>query len=294
MKHINLSIVFAMLLLILFTIVNQRIQSVVTISNLQIHYNTAIDNAVEDTLMQAVDMDSSEYHTIDFAKVTTTFLHYFSWNMGLEANSMKGRLLSNYIPVITYVTQDGYYIAHHSEVDLLSESGECKEESAYNSNRNWNPSEWNEWTENSQITVSDKKLFYEEYHNYTIQYTLNDYVRITDKITGEVTEGMYQDVSLVLPGILPEEASLFERERRRVVIDCISTSMNEYITNYNQIAEQYGIQYQFTLPTIEKEDWYRTIDDISMIVLFQGYPYGNHIIGQYNRVALGGARLRKK
>ena len=49
-----------------------------------------------------------------------------------------------------------------------------------------------------------------------------------------------------------------------------------------------------SLPLIEYEEWYRTIQDISMLVLFQGYPYGNSITGTYNRVAIGGARIAKR
>ena len=69
--------------------------------------------------------------------------------------------------------------------------------------------------------------------------------------------------------------------------------MNYYINLHNNIAGQYGITYQFWLPRIAKTYWYQTIDDISMLVIFQGYPYNAAGLDTYNRYALSGARIKK-
>ncbi|BCN32385.1 hypothetical protein [Anaeromicropila herbilytica] len=62
---------------------------------------------------------------------------------------------------------------------------------------------------------------------------------------------------------------------------------------HNRIAEHYGITYQFALPYIEKEEWYRTIDDIGLFVVFQGYPYGLNTGDVFNQYSYAGARIRK-
>ena len=69
--------------------------------------------------------------------------------------------------------------------------------------------------------------------------------------------------------------------------------MKLYINKHNHIASQYGITYTFALPTISDDDWNRTIDDISMMILFQGYQYGTSRTMVYNRYTISGARLRK-
>ncbi len=69
--------------------------------------------------------------------------------------------------------------------------------------------------------------------------------------------------------------------------------MNYYISKYNNIAYQFGITYQFWLPSIDKADWYRTIDDISIFVIFQNYPYYVGSLDTYNRYSFGGARITK-
>jgi hypothetical protein len=89
------------------------------------------------------------------------------------------------------------------------------------------------------------------------------------------------------------EENSFEEERRRVIISLLKERMTYFMNHHNRIAKFYGINYEFTLPQIEKEEWYRSIDDVGMIVFFQGYPYGGSERGYYNRVLIGGARVRK-
>jgi hypothetical protein len=70
--------------------------------------------------------------------------------------------------------------------------------------------------------------------------------------------------------------------------------MNEYCNQYNTIAKQYGITYHFGMPIIDNSEWSRSIDNPSIIVLFQGYPFGNGADNTYNRFAITGARINKK
>lgn len=279
MKHINLSIVFVLIMVSVFLILNQKTDTVTAITKLQIQYNNAIDNAVEDALLEVVDQDSLELTSIDFATVTDSFFRYLAWNLGLDSQSQRAKSLSNYVPVIAYIVQDGLYLVYQ-KVD-----GEDKvsEQSAY-----LNTSEWN-----TSIEISEWIPFEKVTDIYKIQYTLTDYIRVINQETTEEWEGYYGDMLVQFPALLPNTKEEFDKERRLIIINCITESMNTYIENHNTIAKHYGINYQFSLPYIEKEEWYRTIDDISMLVLFQGYPYGNETLGYYNRMALGGARVRK-
>ena len=71
--------------------------------------------------------------------------------------------------------------------------------------------------------------------------------------------------------------------------------MEYYINQHNKIARQYGISYKFSLPFISEDDWARTINDISLFSVFQGYPYvsTNPKLGFLNIYAIGGARIVK-
>lgn len=295
MKHINLSIIFVLIMVSVFLILNQKIDTVVAITKLQSQYNNAIDNAVEDALMQIVDQDSLASTSIDFASITDSFLRYLAWNLGLNAESQGGKSLLNYVPVIAYIVQDGLYMGYQ-KVEVGEESagedngekdnvveGHEEEQSKY-----WNVGEWN-----TSMDISERIPFECRTDSYLIQYTLTDFIRVINLQTKENIEGYYGDLIELFPEILPSTREDFDKERRLVIINCLTETMNTYIENHNNIAKHYGIKYHFSLPNIDMEEWYRTVDDISMLVLFQGYPYGNSTLGYYNRIALGGARVRK-
>lgn len=262
-----------------FLTLNQKIDTVVAITKLQLQYNKAIDNAVEDAFLQVVDQDSLESTSIDFASVTNSFFRYLAWNMGLEIESTRAKTLTNYVPVIVYIVKDGLYLAYQK----VEGEDQIPKQSIKLSDGDWNTS----------IYISERIPFEQSTDTYQIQYTLTDYIRVIDIKTKEEYEGYYGDLVERFPDLLPSNKEEFDKERRLIIIDCLTESMNTYTEKHNTIAKQYGIKYQFSLPYIEEEEWYRTVDDISMLVLFQGYPYGNDTLGYYNRMALGGARVRK-
>ena len=290
MKHTNISILFVLIMVSVFLVLNQKIDTVAAITKLQIKYNNAIDNAVADALYQIVDEDSIASTSIDFANVTDSFLRYLAWNLGLEAESPKGKTLSNYVPIIAFIVQDGLYLAYQKldegEESASDNYGVVKQ--ANEQSQFWNVGEWN-----TSIDITDRIPFEQRADAYLIQYTLTDYVRIINIQSNDKMEGYYGDLIKLFPEILPSTKEEFDKERRLTIINCLTETMNEYIEKHNKIAKHYGITYQFSLPYIEMEEWYRTVDDISMLVLFQGYPYGNETLGYYNRMALGGARIRK-
>ncbi|WP_455717366.1 hypothetical protein [Anaerosporobacter sp.] len=280
MKHINLSIVFVLIMVAAFLILNQKTDTVTAITKLQMQYNNAVDNAVSDSFLKIVDQDSIESTSIDFATVTDSFFRYLAWNLGLEAESLKAKALPNYVPVIAYIVQDGVYLAYHK---IEGENPQVVKQTD-----NMNALEWN-----TSIEISKRIPFEKITDTYQIQYTLTDYIRVINIDTKEEWEGYYVDLFEQFPGLLPSTQEKFDKERRLIIINCITDSMNTYIESHNAIANHYGIKYHISLPYIENDEWYRTIDDISMLVLFQGYPYGNDTLGYYNRLALGGARIRK-
>lgn len=290
MKHTNISTLFVLIMVSVFLVLDQKIDTVVAITKLQMQYNNAIDNAVADALIQIVDQDSLASTSIDFANVTDSFLRYLAWNLGLEAESHKGRTLSNYVPVIAYIVQDGLYLAYQrlDEGEKSVGYNNGVEKQVDGQSKFWNVGEWNK-----SIAISDRIPFEQRTDIYMIQYTLTDYVKVINIQTNKKMEGYYGDLIKLFPEIFPSTKEEFDKERRLTIINCLTKAMNEYIEQHNKIANHYGITYQFSLPYIDMEEWYRTVDDISMLVLFQGYPYGNDTLGYYNRMALGGGRIRK-
>ena len=81
--------------------------------------------------------------------------------------------------------------------------------------------------------------------------------------------------------------------RKGTIINCIEKSLSYYCNKHNKIAQQLGITYHFAVPVVDGSEWVRSIDNPSIIVLFQGYPYSNGAADTYNRFAISGSNIKK-
>ena len=66
---------------------------------------------------------------------------------------------------------------------------------------------------------------------------------------------------------------------------------NYYVNKHNKIAQAYGISYHFSLPESSTDSFTRTIEDVSLMAIFQGYPYGKGTDDVYSRFSVSGARI---
>lgn len=269
MRPTNLGLLFSVILVCFIVIDDIKTMEIAQLSNMQIKYNNALDNAVFDAMTGLVELDSGREKVINKEEAVKQFFSSVAINFGImEAPNLK-KMLINYVPVIGIIVDDGFYL-YHSSMEI--EKGELLGDKSF----------------------TGKIRYEKEWEDYLLYYTLSDYVSVINKKTGERLEGDYHDVYQVYPLEILANSQTFEEERRKSIIQLLTKTISYYIVEHNRIAKRWGITYEFSLPVIEEEEWYRTIDDISMIAFFQGYPYGNHISGYYNRVVISGARLRKE
>ncbi|WMJ87539.1 hypothetical protein [Anaerocolumna sp. MB42-C2] len=267
MKITNLAIIFFVLELLMITLIDIRLNNLTAITNKQVEYNKALDNAIDDGVMNLVEVDSNRKLILNKEVAVQQFFESLFANFGVIGNSHLENRLKNYIPVILVTDTDGFYI-NYSEL--------------YRSN-------------DEVLTVSkwsEKIPYFYEDNNIIYKFTLGDYITLYDRSANLIYEGDYHDLNAHFPGTLLAKDA-FDQIRRSVIIGKIEEKMNYYINLHNNIAEQYGITYRFWLPQINKADWYQTVNDISMLVIFQGYPYNAAGLDTYNRYALGGARIKK-
>lgn len=98
----------------------------------------------------------------------------------------------------------------------------------------------------------------------------------------------------VRPNSLLLSEENYELIRKGSIVQCIEETMAYYISQHNHIAEQYGITYNFSLPVVSDDEWAPYLDDISMFIVFQGYPYGGEVGETYNRFNSAGAKVSKR
>lgn len=235
----------------------------------RIIYNNALDGAVEDAVSGLAEYDSGDEIYLNKDAAVECFFQSLYSGFGILEDEERQEWMKLYVPIVLVTDEDGYYIYH-----------------------------------NYQVTGDDGKHIYQEwsekcaysfvYQKYVCAFTLTNQLRVLDTESGSCYEGNFHDLKGQLPEIpfLASDAS-YQTVRQMAVADCISESMEYYMNQHNRIARDYGISYQFFLPDIPDEDWARTISDVSVMVLFQGYPYES-IDGFYNRVETSAARILKK
>lgn len=263
-----MAILFSILAMILFLITDARVNQLTNMVEKKIDYNKRIDSAIDDGIYHLVELDSSRNIVLNKEVAVEQFLNSLYANfhiLGLSALETKLKL---YIPIIVITDMDGFYIYYT--------------DSFYDQGVSYVSSKWSE------------KIPYDyEENNIIYNFTMSDYLRLYDKNKNCRLEGVYKELSKQYPKTILEDDTVFDLVRRETIIGHIEEYMNYYINHHNKIAEQYGITYRFVLPQIDQADWYQTIDDISMLVIFQGYPYTENGTDTYNRYALGGARISK-
>lgn len=267
MKWSNLVLIFVCIFLCINVVVDSRIQQTSALAAMEMQYNLAVDNAVEAAMFQLVEMDDGIQPSLNKEEAITVFFDSLELNLGTTEPGVNRLDLERYVPVIAVILDDGFY--------LYRNTGSADAPVRYQKSFG---------TKIPYLSIENGRKLY---------FTMGERVRICSMEDEVLAEGNYHDLVQEYPLECFVDDGSFLRLRRQTIIQQITESMEESVNAYNDIASQFGIQYRFLLPVIEKEEWYRTIDHTSILVLFQGYPYGNRMTGYYNRVAIGGARIRK-
>lgn len=268
MKWTNLAIVFFLLELSLFTILDVRMNNVQAVVNKKVEYSKALDSAIDDGVINLVEVDSNRNLILKKENAVEQFYQSLYANFGIIGNGVKENTLKGYIPIILVTDSDGFYI-YYSDT----------------------------YKTNNEVLVvqrwSEKYPYVYEQDGLIFNFTLGNYLTVYDKNTDSLYKGEYKDLVEVFPGSILANFDTFDAIRRNTIISRIEEKMNYYINQHNLVTKQFGITYNFWLPQIDKTDWYRTIDDISMLVVFQGYPYNVASLDTFNRYTIGGARIRR-
>ena len=239
----------------------------------RIQYDNAIDRAVEDGILHMVEYDSTDDIIINRDSVVENYFESAYAGLGITDSPSAKDWLQIYTPVILLTDIDGFYVYHCYDVPA-SDGG------------THTLSGW-----------SEKYTYAYQGGQYVLSFTITDTIKVYDATSGTLMDGDYHDLMHVVPQLTVAFPFLsddndFKTVRDACMADAISERMEYYINEHNRIANDYGIKYHFYLPSVSDDDWERAINGISMMVVFQGYPYPSGR-GYFNLVAVGGARLAK-
>lgn len=272
MKLLDYSIVFLCIVTALLLPSFMSEQESMAYSRYGMQYHARLDHAIDDGLFAMMEQDTGERVILNRNRCVETFYQSFFANFGMLDDVQAQERIKHHIPCIGIVEQ--------GRVSFLY--------------REWN----NQNGENELVDTWSAYIPYEyEEGGYRYRFFVGskrDTVIVYIPSKNEWVEGTRDDLARQGTEFLwLRDQALFEQIRRNTIMKVIKESMEDLLTKQNLFAQQYGWNYHTYIPEGIKQDWCRTIDDIGMIVLFQGYPVKGTLGKTYTRFVFSGARTYK-
>ncbi|HWT75760.1 MAG TPA: hypothetical protein VN258_13735 [Mobilitalea sp.] len=285
MKLYQFCFVFLVIFLVIAVTADIKTNNLKAVIDNKEQIDKHLDIALDDGVTKLAEVDDNNKITISkAAAVNSIFMSLYS-TFGIMSDKNSQEKLNLYIPVVTIMMEDGYYIFYSDE--FTASDGH-----RYISKR---------W--------SEKFPFYYEDNDFIYSFTLGDVITIYDKnnlLGGGVsmmtynmdfhdfqTDTAFASFRSARPNSFLLNDENFDLIRKSTILKCLEDSMSYYTSRHNRIASQYGIAYTFSFPSVREEEWKPYLNNVAMFVVFQGYPYGSGIGEAYNKVAAAGAKVTK-
>ena len=286
MRIHNYVIIFVVIAIGTFVVLDIKVNSMEAVVRSKAQIERNIITAIDDGMRSLIQTDDSNKLEINKEAGIYSFFASLYSSFGITDDRNSIMKFNQYVPVITIIMEDGYYIFYSDEYQ--------GSDGYMNVSKRW----------------TEKMPYFYEDENFIYRFTLGEVVTLYDKrdsLGGGLSQNVYcmdyrdiQGKEEYLefrnnnPGSILLSDEAFHIERKGAIIRSIETSMAYYTSHHNRIAQQYGITYNFSLPVMREEEWASYLDDVSMFVVFQGYPYGDEVGEVYNRVLSSGAKISKK
>ncbi len=282
MKVTDLAIAFILIILPSTLILDYKTMDTSMAVYENVKMSRVLDAAVEDATDSMFAGGMSEKVSMDIEKGYEGFIHTLYKNFQMIDDELSRRTVEGYIPCLVAIDYDGYYIMKHVEYTRWDGFNNITEIKMV-------------WMPKQSYSYSDAKYIY----SLTLGNEITVYDKGTEKIYKDtadnfITNGILTDSELLPDGPDTDEIKLqdFDIRRRNAIVENLQRDIADTINNHNSIAKYYGITYYFSLPTVEHNDWLKTIDDAGFLAFLQGMPMGKS--GEYANVfSLGGTRVFK-
>lgn len=230
-----------------------------------INLNQVVDRAVQDTLEGAwIELNSDLEICADRDKIIEDLHENLFLGLNAENDSVRMERIKECIPAVILTEDDGYYIYQYRE---LEDEGESLLEPGF----------------------SQKQYFIYEEPGWRVKFRFSDRITLEKTDTGETYELGIGQAKEITGLYMFSSAEAFENKRRAVIIDNIRAALEEGI-NGSRRAVEAGVRYRVAFPYIKYEEWYQTVDRVSLMAFFMGRPVGMEG-RKYQYFVFSGARL---
>lgn len=284
MKIYHFALIFLLFFLVAVIRTDISIGELNEIENEKENITLSLSSATSDAVNYLSKTGSYGGGSINKDEVLNKFFSSLYSSMGIISDKARQVETSMYIPLILLCDTDGYYVYYYDEYK------------ATDGNTYIEPT----WTEKMPYAYEDDKFIY--------RFTLTDRVYLYDKnnIFNEeelVTQIEYKEFQVAptytdfrknySDSILLHDED-YDLVRKECIIHTLEDVMAYYTSRHNMIASRQGITYTFSFPVGRQDEWAEYIDDVNIIVVFQGYPYGPDRNYTYNKIASSAANIIKK
>lgn len=284
MKIYHFTLIFLIFFLATVIKTDVSIGRLKDIENEKEEMTRALSSATSDAINYLSRTGSYGAGSINKEEVLSTFFTSLYSSLGIISDVSAQDEIEIYIPVILLCDVDGYYVYYYDE--YIASDGNTYIERV--------------WTEKMPYSHEDEYFVY--------RLTLTDIVHVYDRdnilgldrpvIESERKEfaknPIYEDFRRNYSDCILLDDEDYSLIRKGAIINRMEEVMAYYTSRHNHIAKEQGITYSFSFPTGNQENWAEYIDDVNILVVFQGYPYGPDRNYTYNKVASAGANLIKK
>lgn len=284
MKISNFVIIFFVAVFAYVCLLDSHVNQLSAMSTKYVQYNNAVDTAIDDALFSVIESADGTSLSSNLEGCLNVFYKSLYSSFGALDNTVLQQDLQIYTPVIAIADVDGFYIIHNS----TNAEGKLVKV----------------WTQKMPYTMAFDEDINGRPYRYTITVTLGDEIVITFAEDSGVYKGKYSELQTkyddtFLSGpngwqrtILAEEGT-FINWKNHYISEMICEQMNHYANLNNTIASDFGIKYNFTIPETASTELANGISDVTLMVLFQGYPFGVGTDDVFNKFCIGGSKVTK-
>lgn len=215
-----------------------------------------------------VGYESYKINPVDPQPALDAFLRTLAINYQVE-DEITADVLSRYVPVFAVVDYDGLVMSVYKEFQNVSNEKVV-----------------------DRVWLSKIPFSYSDDEGNIVNFTIDEDVEVYDKELNEWFEGKRQELLTDVTIPILEDATKFEQVRRNTIVDTLQENIAYYINEHNVYTKELDVTYKFAFPLINKEDWYNTVDDVSILAFFQGYPF-RMADSEFHEYAFVGTRLNR-
>ncbi len=279
---------FALIFLIFFFVTvlktDLNIGRMEVLENEETELIESLNSAASDAINYLAASGKYGENSIEKEKVASIFFASLYSALGIMSDRNAQAELELYIPVILLCDSDGFYVSYYDGYKDGYGQTFIK--------RVW----------------SEKMPYYHQDENFVYGFSLTDRVKIYDVnnllgFSEKVIDANYYDFQEddvyrnfrnSHPGNILLKEEEFKLVRKAAIMSQLEEVLSYYTSKHKLIARQNGITYQFSFPAGQDDVWAQYLDDVNLVVVFQGYPYGMNRDYTFNKVSSSGANIIRK